>query len=131
MAEIKTILMTKEAWLNSQFSVAKYSGGITIGGDGGKQRMLLIVDKFGRDLTQVGIPAGEPADLLDKDFIPYYKKLGRDKFIALLKEKSFLDREGLKKFFKDEEEKVKAEQETAKTEEKAEMEKRYPPLDFR
>lgn len=130
MAEIKTILMTKEAWLNSQFSVAKYSGGITIGGDGGKQRMLLIVDKFGQDLTQTSIPAGEPADLLDKDFIPYYKKLGRDKFIALLKEKSFLDREGLKKFFKDEDEKVKAEQKARKEAEKEELAKRYPPIDF-
>lgn len=130
MAEIKTILMPEEAWINSPFSVAKYAGGITVDGEEGKQRILLIVDKFGRDLTQVSIPPGEPADLLDKEFIPYYKKLGRDRFIALLKEKSFLDHKGLKKFFKDEVEKVKAEEKAKKAKEKAEMEKRYPPIDF-
>lgn len=130
MAEIKAILMTEEAWINSPFSVAKYSGGITISGEGGKQRMLLIVDKHGRDLTQTGIPPGEPADLVDKEFIPYYKKLGRDKFIAFLKANTLLGRDSLKKAFKEEVDKVKAEQETKKAEKKAELDKRYPPIDF-
>jgi len=130
MAEFRSILLTKEAWTRSYFSVAKYSGGITVQGEGGKKRMLLIVDKQGRDLTQVSIPVGEPADLVDKEFIPYYKKLGRDKFIALLKENSMMERDALKKLFKEEAEKVKAEQQAEKEAKEKELQRRYPPLDF-
>lgn len=130
MAEFRSILLTKEAWTCSHFSVAKYSGGITVQGEGGKKRMLLIVDKQGRDLTQVSIPAGEPADLVDKEFIPYYKKLGRDKFISLLKGNYLMERDELKKLFKEEAEKVKAEQKAEKEAKEKELQRRYPPLDF-
>lgn len=82
--EFKTILLTKESWMNSHLSVAKYSGGVQVTGEDGKTRTLLIVNKEGKDLTQVGIPPGEPADLVDKEFIPLYKKLGRDLFIAIV-----------------------------------------------
>lgn len=82
--EFKTILLTKESWMNSQLSVAKYSGGVQVTGEGGETITLLIVNKEGKDLTQVGIPSGEPADLVDKEFIPLYKKLGRDLFIATI-----------------------------------------------
>ena len=94
--EFKTILLTKESWMNSQLSVAKYSGGVQVTGEGGETRTLLIVNKEGKDLTQVGIPEGEPADLVDKEFIPLYKKLGRDLFIAIVNANPLVSRGELK-----------------------------------
>lgn len=96
MTEIKSILLTKEAWMSSCFSVAKFSGGITVTGEGGKRREFFVVNKEGKTLMQVGIPAGEPADLVDKEFIPLYKKLGREKFIETVKDNPLLSREELK-----------------------------------
>lgn len=94
--EFKAILLTKESWMNSQLSVAKYSGGVQVIGEGGKTRTFLIVNKEGKDLTQVGIPEGEPADLVDKEFIPLYKKLGRDLFIAIVNANPLVSRGELK-----------------------------------
>lgn len=94
--KFKTILLTKESWMNSQLSVAKYSGGVQVTGEGGETRTLLIVNKEGKDLTQVGIPEGEPADLVDKEFIPLYKKLGRDLFIAIVNANPLVSRGELK-----------------------------------
>ena len=78
--------------MNSQLSIARFSGRVKLGG-----HEYYIVDKLGRDLWECSmsadragsdkaIPAGEPADLVRKDFIPYYRKLGRDKFLEVLKE---------------------------------------------
>lgn len=53
--EFKSILLTKESWMNSYLSVAKYSGGVQVTGEDGKTRTLLIVNKEGKDLTQVGM----------------------------------------------------------------------------
>lgn len=50
-----------DIWLNSQLSVARYSGGIKINGS-----YYYIV--------------GEEHDLVCKDFIPIFKKLGRTRF---------------------------------------------------
>lgn len=94
--EFKTILLTKESWMNSYLSVAKYSGGVQVTGEDGKTRTLLIVNKEGKDLTQVGIPPGEPADLVDKEFIPLYKKLGRVLFIAIVEANPSVSRKELK-----------------------------------
>lgn len=94
--EFKSILLTKESWMNSYLSVAKYSGGVQVTGEDGKTRTLLIVNKEGKDLTQVGIPPGEPADLVDKEFIPLYKKLGRVLFIAIVEANSSVSRKELK-----------------------------------
>ena len=94
--EFKAILLTKESWMNSQLSVAKYSGGVQVTGEGGKKRTLLIVNKEGKDLTQAGIPEGEPADLVDKEFIPLYKKLGRVLFIAIVEANPSASRKELK-----------------------------------
>lgn len=94
--EFKTILLTKESWMNSQLSVAKYSGGVQVTGEGGKKRTLLIVNKEGKDLYQVGIPPGEPADLVDKEFIPLYKKLGRDLFISIVNANPLTSRKDLR-----------------------------------
>ena len=56
----------------------------------------VIVDKTGRDIFELSalaekegrekaIEPGEPCDLIREDFIPLYKKHGRDKFIEVLK----------------------------------------------
>lgn len=94
--EFKAILLTKESWMNSQLSVAKYSGGVQVTGEGGKKRTLLIVNKEGKDLYQVGIPSGESADLVDKEFIPFCKKLGRDLFISIVNANPLISRKDLK-----------------------------------
>lgn len=94
--EFKAILLTKESWMNSPLSVAKYSGGVQVTGEGGKKRTLLIVNKEGKDLYQVGIPSGESADLVDKEFILLYKKLGRDLFISIVNANPLISRKDLK-----------------------------------
>lgn len=94
--EFKAILLTKESWMNSQLSIAKYSGGVQVTGECGKKRTLLIVNKEGKDLYQVGIPSGESADLIDKEFIPLYKKLGRDLFISIVNANPLISRKDLK-----------------------------------
>ena len=94
--EFKSILLTKESWMNSQLSIAKYSGGVQVTGEGGKKRTLLIVNKEGKDLYQVGIPSGESADLVDKEFISLYKKLGRDLFIPIVNANPLISRKDLK-----------------------------------
>jgi len=82
--------MTEEVWANSQFSIARYYGGINIEG-----KKYIIVDKLGRDLFECSaiaekegrdkaIEPGEPADLIREDFKKLYKKYGRDKFIEAL-----------------------------------------------
>lgn len=94
--EMKVILLTKESWMNSQLSVAKYTGGVQVVGEGGRGRTFFIVNKEGKDLTQAGISEGEPADLVDKEFIPLYKKLGRTLFIEIVQANPLASRKELK-----------------------------------
>ena len=94
--ELKSILFAKESWMNSQLSIAKYSGGIHLTCEDGKKRTFLIVNKEGEDLNQVSIPAGDPADLVDKEFIPLYKKLGRTLFIGIVQANPLASRKELK-----------------------------------
>lgn len=86
------LLMTEEFWANSQFSIARYYGGIKLDG-----HEYIIVDKLGRDLWECSaiaeregrdkaIEAGEPADLILATLQKVYKKLGRERIIALIKE---------------------------------------------
>lgn len=86
------LLMTEEFWANSQLSVARYFGGITF-----KGRKYIIVDKLGRDLFECSdiadkegrekaIEPGEPADLVLSTLHMAYRKLGRERIIALIKE---------------------------------------------
>lgn len=90
---MSAVIMTEEYWANSYFSVARYYGGIKVNGDEYK-----IVNKDGVTLeelsnpnnkyyvkSEMAIPPGEPADLVRKDWIPIYRKLGRDKTIELVK----------------------------------------------
>ena len=127
--EFKVIMLTKESWMNSQLSVAKYSGGIHLTCDGGKKRTFLIVNKEGKELNQVSIPAGEPADLVDKEFIPLYKKLGRTLFIGIVQANPLASRKELKDILTESAE-VKAWGEKAEKEAREQKEKRKNPSLF-
>lgn len=88
------IMMTEEYWANSQLSIARYYGGIAIG-----KIDYRIVNKEGISLFELSDPEskhyvgddkkaiepGEPADLVQKAWIPIYRKLGREKFVELIK----------------------------------------------
>ena len=90
---MSAVIMTEEYWANSYLSIARYYGGIKVHGDEYK-----IVNKEGVTLEELSNPRskryvksgmaiqpGEPADLVRKDWIPIYKKLGRDRTIELVK----------------------------------------------
>ena len=64
---MSAIMMTKEFWLNSQFSIARFYGGIHINGT----RYIIM---------------GSEQDLVDNGFAKYYNKLGREKFIQILEQ---------------------------------------------
>mgnify|MGYP003400559860 FL=1 len=127
--ELKSILFAKESWMNSQLSIAKYSGGVQVVGEGGKKRTFFIVNKEGKDLNQVSIPAGEPADLVDKEFIPLYKKLGRTLFIGIVQANPLASRKELKDILTETAE-VKAWGEKAEKEAREKKEKRQNPSLF-
>ena len=82
--------MTEEYWANSQLSIARHFGSIIVW-----DFEYVIVDKRGHDIFECSkeaeaagrkkaIEPGEPADLCRVDFVPIYRKLGRDKFIKFL-----------------------------------------------
>lgn len=126
--EFKLIMLTKESWMNTQLSVAKYSGGVQIVDEGGKKRTFFIVNKEGKDLTLAGIPEGEPADLVDKEFIQLYKKLGRTLFIEIVQANPLASRKELKDILT-EQAKVKAWGEKAEKEaKKAKLKAQNPSL---
>lgn len=97
---MNAIIMTEEYWANSQFSVARYYGGLTIGG-----KNYIIVNKQGITIFELSnpnsqhyvgddkkaIPPGEPADLVLIQWVPIYKALGRDKTIELVKQNVSLE----------------------------------------
>ena len=89
-SENKTIVIPENVWANTYFSVARYSGRIRLNG-----MCYVIVDKRGRDIFECSleaqrmgrekaIEAGEPADLCREDFLPIYRKLGREQFLNFL-----------------------------------------------
>lgn len=85
------ILMTEEYWANSQLSIARYYGQIKFNG-----HIYVIVNKHGETLIEISarmdkeskggkaIPPGEPADLVLSEWIPVYKRMGRDRVIELI-----------------------------------------------
>ncbi len=88
----KTIVMAEPYWANTHFSLARYSGRIAFEG-----HEYVIVDKRGHDIFECSLEAqkagrekaiepGEPADLCRTDFVPIYRKLGREQFWQFLKE---------------------------------------------
>ena len=74
------IIMAEEYWANSQLSIARYYGQIKIQG-----KEYIIVNKKGQTVFETSIPPGETADLILKDWLPVYRKLGREKTIELVK----------------------------------------------
>lgn len=93
------VCMAEEYWINSHFSIARHYGGMRVKNEG-KLVEYKIVNKHGHTLWELSdpasphyvgdgdtkaIPPGEPADLIREDFIPYYKALGREAFIEVLK----------------------------------------------
>ena len=89
---MNAIVMTEEFWTNSQFSIARYYGRIRVDG-----HEWIIVNKDGKDIfecsreaEQAGrekaIEPGEPADLCRTDFVPIYRKLGRERFLEFLEQ---------------------------------------------
>jgi hypothetical protein len=112
---MKTIVIAKEAWLCSQLSIAKYSGGIDISDEENGKRHFLVVDGKGQPY-QGRLSHREPADLVDKEFLPFYRKLGRDKFISIVSMEPLASRKGLKQILSAAVQEKKAEK-TAKEEE--------------
>lgn len=91
---MNAVIMTEQCWANSQLSIARYYGGVKIDGHEYK-----IVNKEGVTLEELSnpsskqyvksgkaIPPGEPADLVRKDWIPVYRKLGRDRTLELVRD---------------------------------------------
>ena len=115
---MKTIVIAKEAWLCSQLSIAKYSGGIDISDEENGTRHFLVVDGKGKPYQGILSPR-EPADLVDKEFLPFYRKLGRDKFISIVSMEPLASRKGLKQILSAEVQKVKAEKAVKEEELKA------------
>lgn len=64
---MSAIMMAKGFWLESQFSIARFYGGIRINGT----RYIIM---------------GSEQDLVDDRFAKYYNKLGREKFIQILEQ---------------------------------------------
>ncbi len=84
--------MTEEFWANSQFSIVRHYGSCVINGF-----RFILVNKEGKDLYECSYEAekagrekaiepGELADLIREDFKLLYRKLGRERFIQILKE---------------------------------------------
>lgn len=80
------IAYTEEQWANSHLSIVRHTGTIRIGG-----YVYIIVDKSGRDIFECSLAAekegrdysigpGEPADLVREDFVPVYRRIGREGF---------------------------------------------------
>ena len=61
------LIMAKDFWINSQLSIARFYGGISINGK--EYRIVKGSD-----------------DLVLKSLMPAYRKLGRDKIIELVKQ---------------------------------------------
>ena len=86
------ILMTEQSWANTQLSFVRRTGRVNFNG-----AEYVIVNKEGKDIFQLSLEAqkagrekaiepGEPCDLCRTDFVPIYRKLGRERFLEFLKQ---------------------------------------------
>lgn len=86
--------MAEEFWADSQLSIVRYYGRIQF-----NNNLYIIVDKRGHTIFECSVEAeklgkekaidpGEPADLVMAQYIPIYRKLGREKFLNWLKDES-------------------------------------------
>ena len=84
--------MTEQFWANSQLSFVRHTGRVGYNG-----AYYVIVDKRGHDIFECSLEAeragrekaiepGEPCDLCRTDFVPIYRKLGRESFFRFIKE---------------------------------------------
>lgn len=73
------IAMAKEYWLNGIFSAARHYGGMMLNGN-----QYCIVNRYGKPYWGAIVPT-EPADLVIVDWIPLYRKVGRERFIEIVK----------------------------------------------
>lgn len=89
--------MTEEYWAETQFSIVRHYGQIKAFG-----QEYIIVNKEGKDIFECSAEAekegrekaiapGEPCDLVDRRYVPVYRKIGRDRFIEWVKEGLLLD----------------------------------------
>lgn len=89
---MNAIVMAEDYWANSMLSIARYYGKISVDG-----HEYVIVDKRGHDIFECSeeadkagrekaIEPGEPCDLCRVDFVPIYRKLGREQFLRFLEE---------------------------------------------
>lgn len=79
---MSAIMMAKGFWLESQFSIARFYGGIRINGT----RYIIM---------------GSEQDLVDDRFAKYYNKLGREKFIQILEQNNRTSHETIMQAMKD------------------------------
>lgn len=101
------ICMTEGFWANSQFSIVRHYGQIKVG-----NLTYVIVNKEGKDIFECSAEAdkagrekaiepGEPADLVRKDFVKHYRRLGRDRFLEVLKQNPRTSDKELQKIYKE------------------------------
>ena len=92
------VMIAEEYWANSQLSYARYTGSVKCRGV-----EYVICDKRGhtifecsmeaeRDGRQMAIEPGEPEDLVDTRYVKIYRKVGREKFIEMLRYDTNLER---------------------------------------
>lgn len=101
MSEMKApIAMAEEYWANTQLSVVRHYGQMQFAG-----KHYVIVNKEGVTIfelsnpkgehyvgdDQMAIPPGEPCDLVMFEWVPIYKALGRDAFLAYIKDHDNLE----------------------------------------
>lgn len=90
------ILMVEGYWRNSQFSIARFYGVINVK-IGNENIEYIIVNKEGKDIFECSLEAekagrekaiepGDPADLVDRRYVPAYRMMGRDAFIKMIQE---------------------------------------------
>ena len=101
------ILMTKDYWMNSYFSVARHFGSIIINGN-----RYSVVEQHGYTIFEYAVALKQkkikeisdedPCDLIMEQFIKPYKVLGRKRFIMILKENPVADIKTMLKIFKEE-----------------------------
>lgn len=99
---MKPILFAEEYWANTQLSVVRYTGSVKFNGT-----EYTVVNKEGKTVFELSVEAemegreksiepGEPCDFVQNDFIPVYRKMGRDAFLRMLEENSDLTLEKAK-----------------------------------
>lgn len=107
--KITPVCMAEECWANSQLSVVRHFGvrqfkdtdSLFVYDDIMMSIEIYLTKSKHYAKNGMAIPAGEPCDLILADFQPYYRSLGRDAFLEVLKEKPSVDLKVLKRIYKE------------------------------